>query len=121
MLIISFTRMPCRRSHTDCILPHFLPVVICTTGHTEEEAELIRQAARDIPVLKSQNMSLGINLLILLLMASDMSESVFFPAIAVGGLMLTVLFSTFFYKEKLSRREWLGILVGAVAIALLNL
>jgi len=43
---------------------HFIPVVVCTTGHTEEEAAMIRQAAKDIPVLKSQNMSLGINVLV---------------------------------------------------------
>ena len=43
---------------------HFVPVVVCTTGHTEEEAAMIRQAAKDIPVLKSQNMSLGINVLV---------------------------------------------------------
>ncbi len=39
------------------------PVVICTTGHTEEEDALIREAAREIPILKSRNMSLGINLM----------------------------------------------------------
>ena len=43
---------------------HFVPVVVCTTGHTEEEAALIRKAAGDIPILKSQNMSLGINVLV---------------------------------------------------------
>ncbi len=40
-----------------------IPAVICTTGHTEEEEALIRQAAEEIPVLHSRNMSLGINLL----------------------------------------------------------
>ena len=41
-----------------------LPVVICTTGHTEEETALIREAAKKIPVFYSRNMSVGINLLI---------------------------------------------------------
>ena len=40
-----------------------VPVVICTTGHTEEETALIHDAASCIPVLHSRNMSLGINLL----------------------------------------------------------
>lgn len=40
-----------------------LPVVICTTGHTDDEDALIRQSAKNLPILKSRNMSLGINLL----------------------------------------------------------
>lgn len=40
-----------------------LPCVICTTGLTEEDQALIRQAAKTIPVFQSANMSLGINLL----------------------------------------------------------
>ena len=42
---------------------HF-PVVIATTGHTPQELELIREAARDIPVFFSANMSVGIALLV---------------------------------------------------------
>lgn len=40
-----------------------IPVVVCTTGHTEDEDALIRAAGAEIPTLKSRNMSLGINLL----------------------------------------------------------
>lgn len=43
-----------------------LPCVICSTGHTEEELEAIRNASKSIPVFNSANMSLGINLLVLL-------------------------------------------------------
>lgn len=37
-----------------------LPVVIATTGHTEEEKELIRRASSTIPVFYSANMSVGV-------------------------------------------------------------
>ena len=40
------------------------PVVIATTGHTEEEKNLILEAAKEIPVFHSANMSLGIALLV---------------------------------------------------------
>lgn len=36
-----------------------LPLVIATTGHTEEEIALIRSCSADIPVFYSYNMSLG--------------------------------------------------------------
>ena len=41
-----------------------IPIVVCTTGHTEEETALIHEAAKKIPVFFSRNMSIGINLLI---------------------------------------------------------
>lgn len=40
-----------------------LPYVIGTTGFTAEEQYIIEQAAEKIPIVKSGNMSLGINLL----------------------------------------------------------
>jgi 4-hydroxy-tetrahydrodipicolinate reductase len=40
------------------------PVVIATTGQTEEELELIKEAAKKVPVFYSGNMSIGIVLLI---------------------------------------------------------
>lgn len=40
------------------------PAVIATTGHTDEETSLMRDAAGHIPVFFSRNMSLGVNLLI---------------------------------------------------------
>jgi len=40
-----------------------LPVVVCTTGHTEEELAAIRTAAGTVPVFHSGNMSLGIAVL----------------------------------------------------------
>lgn len=41
-------------------------VVICTTGHTEEELDLIKEASEEIAIFRSGNMSLGINLLMAL-------------------------------------------------------
>lgn len=38
-------------------------IVICTTGYSDEQLEQIAQASANIPVFKSGNMSVGINLL----------------------------------------------------------
>ena len=40
-----------------------LPLVVATTGHTEEELAAIREAAKSVPVFYSGNMSLGIAVL----------------------------------------------------------
>lgn len=40
-----------------------LPIVIMSTGHSEEQLSMIRAASERIPIFKSGNMSLGINVL----------------------------------------------------------
>lgn len=43
-----------------------IPVVLCTTGYTQEQVEELKEASKKIPVFYSRNMSLGINLLVAL-------------------------------------------------------
>ncbi|MGN0513628.1 MAG: 4-hydroxy-tetrahydrodipicolinate reductase [Lachnospiraceae bacterium] len=44
-----------------------VPVVICTTGISQEQTEKIHEASKKVAILKSANMSLGINTLFKLL------------------------------------------------------
>ena len=41
-----------------------LPLVLCTTGLSEEQLEKVKAASAKIPILRSANMSLGINMLL---------------------------------------------------------
>ena len=41
-----------------------MPLVVATTGHTDEELALISEAAKSVPVFHSANMSLGVALLV---------------------------------------------------------
>lgn len=56
------------RAVTDDLLrfcvKHSLPVVVATTGHTEEERNAIEKAAEKTPLFYAANMSLGVALLI---------------------------------------------------------
>lgn len=45
-------------------LKNKMPVVLATTGYTDEQVEMIKNASNEIPVFYSRNMSLGINLLV---------------------------------------------------------
>lgn len=65
--------------------------------------------------------SATLNLLILLLIASPLSESIIFPSIAVGGLVLTIIFSIVAYKEKINVMKRLGLTIGVIALILLNI
>ncbi len=44
-----------------------LPCVLCTTGLSEEQLKKVEEASKEIAILKSANMSLGINLLLKML------------------------------------------------------
>lgn len=44
-----------------------LPCVLCTTGLSEEQLQKVEEASKKVAILKSANMSLGINLLIKML------------------------------------------------------
>lgn len=44
-----------------------LPLVLCTTGLSQEQLDKVKEASQSIPILKSANMSLGINIIMKLL------------------------------------------------------
>ena len=54
-----------------------VPVVLCTTGFSDEQIEQIKAASTKVAILKSANMSLGINTIIEMLKTAT---SVFYPA-----------------------------------------
>ncbi len=61
------------------------------------------------------------NLLVMILATAPISPSVVYPAIAVGSLALTSLFSFAVLREKIKWWQWLGIAVGAAAVGLLSI
>lgn len=62
-VIIDFSHHSLTKEVIAYALSRSLPLVMCTTGHTEEEKALIFEAAKSIPVFYSANMSLGIAVL----------------------------------------------------------
>ncbi len=62
--IVDFSVHGCTPALLDFAVARGLPVVIATTGHTEEELLAIRTASEKIPVFHSANMSLGVALLV---------------------------------------------------------
>ena len=61
------------------------------------------------------------NVCVMLLATSSLSPSLIYPSLAVVCLTITMLFSLFAFKEKLRWWQWVGILIGAVATALLSI
>lgn len=63
-VIIDFSAPACLPSVLSYAEKNKTGAVICTTGLTESDVKLIENAAEKIPVFRSANMSLGVNVLI---------------------------------------------------------
>ena len=61
--IVDFSHHAATQALTDYAVAHKLPLVIATTGQTEEELAMIQAASKSIPLFYSGNMSLGIAVL----------------------------------------------------------
>lgn len=59
-VIIDFSHHSLTKEVIAYALGRSLPLVLCTTGHTDEEKALIFEAAKSIPLFFSANMSLGV-------------------------------------------------------------
>ena len=62
-IVIDFSNHLGTRTLMDYCIANNLPVIVCTTGQTEEEMDMIREASTQIPVFKSGNMSVGVAIL----------------------------------------------------------
>lgn len=65
--IIDFSHVSCVDAMLAYSVAKQIPVVVCTTGLSKEQDEAVKEASKKVAVLKSANMSLGINTLMELL------------------------------------------------------
>lgn len=63
-VIIDFSNSSALDELLDYCISEKMPVVLCTTGLSEEQKELVKVASKVTAVMKSANMSLGINVLL---------------------------------------------------------
>lgn len=66
-VIIDFSTADAMPALLSYIAKHNIPTVICTTGLKVAVAKKIEETAKDVPIFRSPNMSLGINLVSILL------------------------------------------------------
>lgn len=68
--VIDFASAKATDTLLDYCVEKKLPVVLCTTGLSEEQLWKISEASKEIAILKSANMSLGVNMLLKLLQSA---------------------------------------------------
>lgn len=66
-VIIDFSAAPAVDGLLDFCVAEHIPCVLCTTGLSDGQLKKVEEAAKKVAILKSANMSLGINMLMKLL------------------------------------------------------
>lgn len=68
-VLIDFSSIHGLESMLEEAVKRKLPIVLCTTGLSQEQILLVDQSAEQIPILRSANMSMGVNTLMKVLKA----------------------------------------------------
>lgn len=62
-VLLDFSRPEALKDILDLSFKNNKPIILCSTGYSEEDLLLITEKSNNIPIFRSANMSLGINLL----------------------------------------------------------
>lgn len=60
--------------------------------------------------------SVAVNNKFNLYLSGVMDSALFFPIVNGGGLVLTTLAALLLFKEKLSKKQWIGVIVGIISV-----
>ena len=63
----------------------------------------------------------GVVNLFVMVLSGRIPVSLMFPLISAGGLVVTYIVSRFFYKEKLTKTQFVGFIFGLAAVVFLNI
>lgn len=80
----------------------------------------ISKHSKIFPVLAGVS-NVAFNIFVIKLAVSELTPSLIDPVIGVGTLIIVALSSMFLFKEKLTAKQWLGILLGSMATVLLSI
>ena len=105
------------------LLTTALVTLVCLAMYLKSDKTKLRGVLKTtwyIPVLSGISNAL-LNLFIIVLTTSVLSPSLIYPVMAVGGIMVVTLFSTTIFKEKMHWWQWLGVIIGCVAMGILSI
>jgi len=74
-----------------------------------------------IPMAAFCGVFMGIVHLLNLYLAGAMKKIIFFPVVNGGLIFVTLIAGLIFFKERLDKTQWIGIIIGTVALSLIGL
>jgi multidrug transporter EmrE-like cation transporter len=72
-----------------------------------------------IVIMIFSGICVGANHKLNLALAGEIPSAVFFPIVNGGGLVLTTLAAVLLFKEKLSTKQWIGVVLGIASVVFL--
>ncbi len=116
-------RFLCRYAESFMFFAMAFATVICLLLHTRNrkaEETPSPKTFRFLPISAGIFNTL-LNAAVIALVKTDLSTNLIYPVIAVGGIGLNLIVSLFVFKETLSKRQWIGMGLGIVAVTLLSI
>ena len=102
-----------------CFVAIFGFLAYWKSDKTDTKAILKKQTP--FPVLAgASNVLLNVSIMMLATASPLLSTNLIYPAVAIGGLIITSLFSVVALKEKLKWWQWMGVGLGIIATGLLS-
>ena len=95
-------------------------LVMLTLSLVFQKKEIAPAIRNGGPIAAACGVTNGLCNLLVMLLAVRMNASLMFPVISAGGILLTVLVSLLLYKEKLSRGQYLALILGTASVVLMN-
>lgn len=96
-------------------------LVLASFALFNERGEIVPSLKCGAPFMVLCGAANGMVNLLVMIASATVNNSVMFPIISAGGIVLTWLVSVFLYKEKLEKRQNIGMLLGVISIIFLNL
>lgn len=87
--------------------------------NTDGEEKPAKGVGYFLPIVLS-GVGVALNNVINLYLSGKVDSAVFFPVVNGGGLILVTLCAVVLYREKLSVKQWAGIIVGIISVVLLS-
>lgn len=87
----------------------------------KERRDVLPSLKAGAPAMVLCGVANGVVNLLVMVASLTIEKSVMFPLISAGGIVLTWVISMFLYKEKLSMKQNIGLVLGIISIVFLNL
>lgn len=87
----------------------------------KERKEIKRFAASGWHMALGAGIANGVVNLFVMILSGIMPVSLMFPLVSAGGIVVTYIVSRFFYKEKLTRKQFVGFVLGIISVVFFNI
>ena len=102
------------------MIPAAIIGVVSFLKSDRRDMKIILKKTWFVPVIVGVT-NLLVNLVVMMLVQTDLTASLIYPVIGVGGLSVVLIVSLAAFREKLRWWQWIGIAFGAAATVLLSI